>query len=108
MVKFRNLEVLQILSFTAVSSNLCNLLTVLDCAGSPAYAALFDMDGLERAYKVLQQTCERRCAFPFTEPVNTDIWQGYLEIVTKPMDLGTVMFDIKTGVYKHPGRVARD
>lgn len=45
-------------------------------------------------------------SFPFNEPVNTDLYQDYLNYVQTPMDFGTIKNKIEQ--YKHPREFEKD
>jgi hypothetical protein len=64
---------------------------------------------IRRCQAVLDRLCNDPMATIFLEPVDTDLYPDYLEMIEFPMDLGTVRENLKaTKNYQGPESFARD
>lgn len=64
---------------------------------------------IRRCQAVLERLCNDPMAGIFMEPVDTDLYPDYLDIIEFPMDLGTVRENLKkTKNYMGPEGFARD
>lgn len=64
---------------------------------------------IRRCQAVLDRLCNDPLAGVFLEPVDTDLYPEYLEMIEFPMDLGTVGENLKkTKNYMGPEAFARD
>ena len=76
----------------------CVSTTAKMCNGMPATVEH------EPTYQVMLQAVRRsKAGRPFAEPVVLDEVPGYLAVVSRPMDLGTVMEGLFAGHYQTPG-----
>jgi hypothetical protein len=67
-------------------------------------------EGMDQMYKIVCSTISRRESLIFREPVN---WKAlgltdYLQIVERPMDLGTIKSNIEKNIYANIDECARD
>ena len=63
---------------------------------------------IRRCQAVLDRLCNDPFAAVFLEPVDTDVYTDYLEMIESPMDLGTVRETLKNRKYQAPEAFARD
>lgn len=64
---------------------------------------------IRRCQAVLDRLCNDPMAGIFLEPVDTDLYPDYLDVIEFPMDLGTVRENLKkTKNYMGPESFARD
>jgi len=63
---------------------------------------------IRRCLMVLDRLAEDSFADIFLEPVDTDVFEDYEEVIDQPMDLGTVRTKLKSKKYQSPEQFARD
>mmetsp|Transcript_18297 Transcript_18297/g.37033 ORF Transcript_18297/g.37033 Transcript_18297/m.37033 type:complete len:2677 (+) Transcript_18297:174-8204(+) len=63
---------------------------------------------LRRCNAVLDRLCSDPFASVFLEPVDTSVYNDYLEMIDHPMDLGTVRQNLRNKKYQTPEAFARD
>jgi hypothetical protein len=62
-----------------------------------------------KVLRMMRELRSQECAWPFLEPVALDDTPGYAEVVTQPMDLGTVQGMLEAGgEYWTLNQLARD
>mmetsp|Transcript_78494 Transcript_78494/g.96043 ORF Transcript_78494/g.96043 Transcript_78494/m.96043 type:complete len:204 (+) Transcript_78494:55-666(+) len=63
---------------------------------------------LKECEKLLNDIMNSEIAIPFNEPVPTHLYPDYLAVIKKPMDLGTILSNIKNRVYTDAYDFAED
>ena len=63
---------------------------------------------MRRCHAVLDRLCSDPFAAVFLEPVDTNVYTDYLDMIESPMDLGTVGRKLKGRKYMGPEAFARD
>ena len=51
---------------------------------------------------------EKKSSQPFKQPVDTNVYTDYLQRIKRPMDLSTIVKNLKNGVYKKADEISSD
>ena len=51
---------------------------------------------------------EKKSSQPFKQPVDTNVYTDYLQKVQKPMDLSTIIKNLKNSVYNYAFEIQED
>lgn len=51
---------------------------------------------------------DKKSSQPFKQPVDTNTYTDYLQKVKKPMDLSTIIKNLKNGVYSYASEIHSD
>ena len=75
----------------------------------PARSSLRARDALQRrSLELLDKLCAKDKYAVFLDPVNTDEVPGYLDVISRRMDLATIRKSVSMGVYRTPMELRAD